>query len=336
MRIHADKLQAHLQNRPTAPCYLVAGPETLLREESIDAIRAAVRAAGVEEREVLIADQQFDWQALANVAMEPSLFASRRLIELRLPTGKPGQAGARALGDWLSSNSDDVLLVACDQWDLAGERSAWARKLIEAGIYVPVWQVKPGQLPGWIRARMRVHGLEPDNDAVQRLAERVDGNLLAADQEIQQLALVRGAGPVSGAEIESQVADSARFSAFRLCAALLQGHSAESLRVSASLRRAATPEALVTGALARELGTLNRFIEIARASSIKDAFDQLKIWKSRQDMLHQAARRLGQRRAQRLLARLARLDRLAKGRAAGDFWTELDQLVIAACRRPRS
>ena len=333
MRIQADKLESHLQRRPLAPCYLVAGPETLLREESIDAIRGAARAAGIEEREVLVADQQFDWQALANAGMEPSLFASRRLIELRLPTGKPGQAGARALGEWLGSDNEDVLLVACDQWDLASERSAWAKKLIEAGVYVPVWQVKPGQLPGWIRTRMRAHRLEPDDDAVQRLAERVDGNLLAADQEIQQLALVRGAGPVTGAEIESQVVDSARFSAFRLCAALLQGHSAESLRVTASLRRAATPEALVIGALTREFATLNRFIEIARASSMKVAFDQLKIWKSRQDTLRQAARRLGQRRTQRLVARLARLDRLAKGRAAGDFWVELDELVIAACDR---
>lgn len=335
MRIHADKLERHLASRPLAPCYLVAGPETLLREESIDAIRAAARSAGIEEREVLVADQRFDWQALANAGMEPSLFASRRLIELRLPTGKPGQAGARALGDWLQAGSDDVLLVACDQWDLAGERSAWAKKLIEAGVYVPVWQVKPAQLPGWIAARMRARQLEPDDDAVQLLAERVDGNLLAADQEIEQLALVHGAGPVSGVEIESQVADSARFSAFRLSSALLEGRSAEALRVAVSLRRAATPEALVTGALARELGTLNRFIEIARASSMAAAFDQLKIWKSRQDTLRQAARRLGQRRAQRLLARLARLDRLAKGREAGDFWTGLDDLVIAACR-PRS
>jgi DNA polymerase-3 subunit delta len=195
--LRPDQLPAQLE-RGLAPVYLLGGPELLLLQECRDQICAVARAQGYTERELLQVGRGFDWQDLAAAGSAPSLFATRKIIDVRLPTGKPGRDGAKALSDWVAEPDPDLLLlVSCDQWDQSSRKSKWASVLENAGVRIDIWPVKPGEMPGWISGRMRQAGLQPDRDAVMLLAERLQGNLLAARQEIEKLLLLKGQGPVS-------------------------------------------------------------------------------------------------------------------------------------------
>ncbi len=327
MKLNAGQLPAQLQ-RGLAPVYLIAGPEILLREEAVDQIRGAARQQGFSGRERMLAERGFDWDRFSNSGAELSLFAERRVLELRLPTGKPGQAGARAITAALTEESDDLLLVVAEQWDLASEKTAWAKKLAAAGVYVPVWTIKTAQMPGWIRQRMQSRELQPDADAVQLLAARVDGNLLAAAQEIDKLLLANGPGRVSLEQVEQAVSDSASFDAFKLCAAILAGQRAMALRISASLQRAGTPGQIVVASLARELSVLQQYRRLVRDMPEQQLFRQLGIWQARQQAVKAAARRISVAQLRAGAARLAELDRIGKGQQYGDFWISLEQLIL--------
>ena len=332
MPIRAEQLAEQLQ-RGLAPVYLIGGQEMLLVQECRDQVCVAAREQGYTEREVLQVEKSFDWEELAATGAAPSLFASRRIIDLRLPTGKPGREGARALTEWAARPDPDILLlVSCDQWDPSSRKSKWATELDRAGVRVDIWPVKPAEMPRWISGRMRQAGLEPDREAVMLLAERLEGNLLAARQEIEKLLLLKGQGPVSAADVALSVADSARFDSFLLAEYLLAGRLADGLRVSAGLRRTGIPLQMVVGALYREFTVLEAFSLARQAGQDeRQAFRRLNIWPGRQPAMRAAAGRLGMRRLNDAFSRLARIDRQGKGMADGDPWHELDRLVVTLC-----
>lgn len=328
MPIAAESLSNQLE-RGLSPVYLVAGDELLLVQECVDAIRRKARQQGFSERVVLFADRSFDWLDLAQAAESQSLFAERKIIELRIPTGKAGKQGSTAIIDYLGGeHGSDVLLVTCNKMDKAGARAKWVQALDKSGVFVHIWPVKPAQLQAWIKQRMQALQLEPDADAVQMLADRLEGNLLAANQEIQKLRLLKDSGRITVADVRECVADSASFNVFRLIECAQSGQLAQAFRIVAGLKASGAVLPMMVGALAWELGLLEQIQGLAASGmSISAAFRQARIWQSRQQPMQAALERLSAQDLQDCLQLLAKIDRQSKGADAGDPWITLDDLV---------
>jgi DNA polymerase-3 subunit delta len=328
MALKIEQLATSLQ-RGLAPIYLVGGEEPLLLQECCDQIREAARAQGFIERELLQVESGFDWSELQQVAA-PSLFASQKIIDLRLRTGKPGREGAKVLGEWADEPDPIIiLLLSCEKWDAGSRKSKWASKLEKAGQRLDIWPIKAQELPGWLEQRMRQHGMQPEPDVLRILADRLEGNLLAARQEIDRLALIKGAGVVTVDDVMKVVADSSRFDAFTLAEHMLSGNLRDGLRVAAGLKRMDTPIPLLLGALLKELKTTEAFRLAMRAGEQETlVFRRLNIWYNRQSIVRAAARRLHTRKLYEAFKLLALMDRQSKGRAAGDAWQSLDSLLV--------
>ncbi|MFN2309167.1 MAG: DNA polymerase III subunit delta [Gammaproteobacteria bacterium] len=335
MQMKPEQLSRHL-DQTLAPIYLVYGDELLLAQEAADAIRAAARRREFSEREVFSVERDFDWGRLMESANNLSLFAERRILELRMPTGKPGDAGARALRAYAARPPEDtLLLIVSGKLDAQQRKSKWVTELEAAGVGVPIWPVDARGLPAWIRTRMQGFGLRPSPEAVQLLAERVEGNLLACAQEIDKLRLLYGSGAVDAAAVGAAVADSARFDVYGLVDSALGGAPGRSLRMLAGLRGEGVEPVLVSWALARELRSLAAMAwEIARGDAPGQVLARHRVWSTRQAVVGQA---LGRHRPEAWLAMLgdcARLDRVVKGQAPGNPWDELVHLCLRLAGRP--
>lgn len=335
MKVFPDRLAQTLTG--TLPSVLlVAGPEPLLVEESMDTIRRAARSSGVPERVVLDADARFDWSQLTTATETGSLFATQRLVEVNLPTGKPGKEGGAALREWVGESRDDILVVKCNAWEIASEKSVWFKALDQVGVFVPCWSVKPHQLPKWIAARLSDRGLRIDQTGAQFLAERLEGNLLAAAQEVERLALLYPQGhALSLSELREAVADSARFDAFRLTELVLTGQTGGSLRCIRGLIETETPMPMVVSALARELQIIGAYLALRKTQRPEACFQALRVWPSRQGPIEAAARRLSSDHISQALVELSALDRMSKSNEAHGFWVRLERLCVAlSCEHP--
>ncbi|MEN1728872.1 MAG: DNA polymerase III subunit delta [Pseudomonadota bacterium] len=329
MKCFPDRLESTLE-RGLAPVFLVAGPELLLVEEACDAIRARAREEQIAERVVLEADGRFQWDELTSAGESLSLFATRRLIELRLPSGKPGREGGAALREWAASSSDDVLLIKCQAWEIKSESTAWFKALDQVGVFVPCWAIKPHQLPQWIERRLASRGLRADQSAARFLAERLEGNLLAAAQEIERLALFYGRGASLDIEtLKTAVADSARFDSFRLTELTFSGQAGAAVRCIRGLVETDTPQPMIVFALARELQMIESVHALSRSMSVQQAVTKLGVWKSRQQALAQAASRVDPGVVRQALTRLSDLDIQSKSNAKPLFWLNLERLCVA-------
>jgi len=324
MKLFPDRLAEDLERR-LAPVYLVAGPERLVVEESADQVRRTARSHQIAERIPMTADGRFDWEDLFRATETASLFATRRLVEVRLPSGKPGADGGKAIRRWLEAARDDVLMLLCDQWEIAQEKSAWFKAVDQAGVFVPAWNIKPAQLPRWIEARLRARGLSADEQACRFLAERLEGNLLAAAQEVDRLALLYPDQKLDLDTLRRAVADNARFDAFRLTELVLTGQAAQALRCLRALRVADTPAPAVLWALGRELELAAAVARGVRPA--QEIFREQRVWEARQQPISACANRLGASDLERALAQLSRLDCIAKGQRPGDFWVELERFA---------
>jgi DNA polymerase-3 subunit delta len=332
MAVKADQLPT-LLSRSLEPVYLVAGAEALLVQECRDQIIEAARKQGFVERDVYQVEGRFDWSSIAADSAAPSLFSSQKIIDIRLPAAKPGRDGAKVLGDMaISPDPDNLLLVSCGQWSAASRKTKWAGTLAKYGMLVEIWPVKPNELPNWIRNRMLKAGLNPDPDAVVLLSDLVEGNLLAAQQEIDKLLLLEQGNRVTAQLIHQSVANSARFDSFRLVECSLLGRLDECLRVASGLHRMNTPIQGVVGALYRELslaGTVRAAIRSGENES--SVFRKFNVWSTRQGPMKAAIRRLSEYSLEDSLRSLALIDRQSKGRAAGDPWQTLDRLLWHLC-----
>lgn len=323
MPLNAGQWQKHLGTGALSPVYLLVGEELLVLEAA-DALRKVAREQGYTEREVLSVEAHFNWDELARSAAGMSLFASRRLLDLRLPTGRPGKAGSAALKAYVERPPEDtVLLVTCTQWGKANE-GAWSKAIDKAGTMVVFWPPRANEMPRWIGARLAGHGIQATPDAVALLAERVEGNLLAAAQEVDKLAVLVGESRLDAATLESLVADSARFDAFKLTDAAFAGDGARALRILAGLRAEGEELVPLTGWLVSQL-------ELAlRLASARDFAAQAKaerLWAAREQLFRKALRRAPREHWLRCLALAARIDRISKGRERGDAWRQAERLV---------
>lgn len=332
MAVKADQLPA-LLSKGLAPVYLIAGAEALLVQECRDAVIRAAQQEGFTERRVFDVTKTFDWELLVEDASELSLFSRRKIIDIRMPTGRPGQEGSKTLVKMVHTADPDILLlVSCGEWKAALRKSKWASEMSNAGILVEIWPIKPNQLPHWIRNRMAAAGLDPEPDAVAMLADLVEGNLMAAQQEIDKLVLLEPGAHVSAADVERAVANSTRFDAFRLVECALQGQLGDCLRVASGLHTTNVAIQAVSGAMYREL-TLTDTVRTAVQSGENESsvFGKLRIWPARQAPMRKAIQRLSAHDFGESFRALALIDRQSKGRAPGDPWQTLDRLLWFLC-----
>ena len=316
----------------------VSSDEALLALEAQDAIRATARKLGYTEREVLNADARFDWSRLAQASQGLSLFAERRIVELRLPTGKPGVAGAAAIETMADAPPDGTLtLVALPKLDRKARDSRWASALARAGAWLEFETIERARLPQWIGQRLARQQQRASDEALEFIAERVEGNLLAAHQEIAKLGLLYPAGELSLDQVHDAVLNVARYDVFQLPAAIVAGDAARVTKTMAGLQAEGEAIPLVIWAISEELRALIRVksqVDAGRPFSV--AARENRIWGPRERLFERALGRLDAGLLQQALARVAAVDRLAKGlrapRADSDAWLELTDIALEVAR----
>ena len=336
MELTPERLTAQLASEPLRPAYLIAGPETLRVLEAADAVRTQARAEGIGEREIFDADgRDFDWNQLAQSVNAPSLFASRRLLEVRLPSAKPGKDGSAFITEFCADPPHDVvLLITGEDWSRQ-HGGKWSETIARVGHHAIAWALKPHEMPDWIERRLRARGLRADRDAIERLVERVEGNLLAAAQEIDKLALLSDGESIDLARMESYVADAARFDVFRLLDTTLNGQPAQALRMLHGLRAEGEAVPALMGMLVMEL---QRAALLARAqakgANMAAEFKAQRVWDAKQAVYRRALQRHDAARWERFVVEAGRVDRIAKGRPRigeepADAWLALERLLLA-------
>jgi len=338
MQLKPDQLQAQLR-KGLASVYFLTGDEPLQLGEAQDAIRAAARAGGFTEREVLDVEPGFDWGRLSAAGANMSLFGDRRVLELRMPGGKPGQEGGKALTAWCARPPEDtVLMLSAGRLDKAQRSAAWVKALDRCGQMIQIWPVGQAELGRWITGRARAAGLNASAEAIALLAERSEGNLLAAVQELEKLRLLHGDATVELEQMRAAVADSARYDVFDLAAAAFNADARRVIRVARSLAEEGAEPVLALWALAN--GT-RAVAQISAGVPSREALRNNKVFGATSPAVEQAARaRGGSSRWQRLLLQCARVDRVIKGAGSGVPpavpWDELLDLglAIAAVARP--
>lgn len=337
MQLRLDALDGHLA-KTLAPLYVIASDEHLLALEAADRIRRAVRAQGFSEREVLVVERGFRWNELLAASRSQSLFGDRKLIELRIPSGKPGKDGAQALQEYAAAlGGDTVTLISLPKLDWATQKAAWVSTLQQAGVYIEIPLVERSQLPGWIGNRLAQQNQSADKQGLEFMAERVEGNLLAAHQEIQKLGLLYPSGKLSFEQIHDAVLNVARYDVFKLSEAMLAGDAARLVRMLEGLKGEGEALPLVLWAMAEEIRTLLRLkTGMEQGRPLGQLLKESRIWGGRERLMEPALRRLPVSTLEAGLQQAAQIDKMVKGLRskafAGDPWDALLQLGLRMAR----
>jgi DNA polymerase III subunit delta len=336
MQLRAEQLEAHLANaqarssQSLASVYLIHGDEPLLALEAADAIRAAARAKGCDEREVLSVERGFDWGDLTQAGASQSLFGGRKIIELRIPSGKPGTQGAAAIHAYCERLArENVTLVTLPRLRKDEQNSRWFLALAGAGVVVDIYPVERARLPDWIGARLARQGQRATPEALGYIADRVEGNLLAAYQEVQKLGLLLPKGELSAAQVSGAVANVARYDAYDCSNALLAGDMARYVRVLDGLRGEGESPVFILWALAEELRALARIQEgIEAGRAVDQLLRENRVWGERLGPMKTALRRHARPALERALVHAALIDRASKGAGPGEPWDEFIRLGL--------
>jgi DNA polymerase-3 subunit delta len=324
MNIRPDQL-TDILNKQLHPVYLISGDEPLQVMESADRVRAACRQQDYSEREVFDIDNTFDWQLLKDEANSMSLFASRRILDLRIPSAKPGRDGGQALKEYAANPPEDtVLLITAGKLEAAQKKTAWFSALDQIGVVMQCWPIGPERLPVWIKQRFQSRGMQPSREVIDYVCQRVEGNLLAAAQEIDKLNLLVGPGALDIDSVREAVADSSRYSVFELADSALAGDRSRVIRILHGLHAEGIEPVLVTWALAKDIRLL------ATVAVHRDAADyalkQAGVWQNRLPLYRACLARHSTARLNRLLQRCAKIDGITKGQQPGHIWDELQTL----------
>jgi DNA polymerase-3 subunit delta len=317
--------------------YLVAGDEPLLVDETLEQIRVTARRGGFTTRELHVVDRSFRWAELESEADNLSLFATRKIVELRMATPRPGDAGSRVIASLAERNDPDRLLLigAGEKLDSAAQRTAWVKAIEKHGVLVEVWPIDRAELPRWVQQRATAAKLKLTPAAAQALAERVEGNLLAADQEIKRLALSAAGEAVEEAEVLESVANNSRFDVFALADAVLAGETARAFKILWSLRAEGVAPVLISWALNRDIGLLAQLdYAVRHGDNLDGALEHQRVWRRRQSLVKQALRRFKTRQLAALLTQAAQVDAALKGVFPAEPWATLTGLLIAMLSQP--
>jgi DNA polymerase-3 subunit delta len=341
MQLRIDALEAHLV-KALAPLYVISSDEHLLSLESADRIRKCARQQGFTEREVLVAERGFKWGALAAANQSQSLFGERKLIELRIPTGKPGKDGGQALQEYAATLSpDNVTLITLPKLDWTMQKAAWFGALQQAGVYMEIPLVERSQLPNWISVRLATQQQHADKASVEFIADRVEGNLLAAYQEIRKLALLHPQGKLTFEQVQDAVLNVARYDVFKLNEAMLAGDPGRLMRMIDGLKGEGEALPLVLWAITDEIRMLLKLKSgMGQGRSLGQLLKEYRIRGPRERLMDGAMRRVTLPVLQQALQDAAQIDRMVKGlRAealAGDPWDALLQLGLCVARGARA
>ena len=333
MRIDSEQLAQHL-SRGLRGLYTIYGEETLLALEAADRLRKRAHEQGYTDRQVLTAEPGFDWAQLAMLGNSLSLFAAKRMLELRIPNGKPGNDGAEALRkDAAALPPDTITLVQLPKLDRTQLASAWFEALDGAGLVVAANAVTVARLPQWLAGRLAQQGQQADAQTLEFLVGRVEGNLLAAHQEIQKLALLFPPGPLERQQVEQAVLDVARYDVFQLGETLLAGDATRFVRVLEGLLGEGVAAPLVLWAIAEEARALLHVLHgQARGRPLPQLLREARVWGARAQLLPRALRRFTSSELEDVLLAAAQVDRMIKGLAKGDVGDELRELGLRLAR----
>ncbi|KAB8043934.1 DNA polymerase III subunit delta [Janthinobacterium aquaticum] len=337
MQLRIEALDAHVA-KPLAQLYVISSDEHLLALEAADKIRRAARAQGYSERDVLSVERSFKWGELLAANQELSLFGDKKLIELRIPTGKPGKDGGAALQSYAKNLSpDNLTLITLPKLDWATQKAAWVASLQQAAVYIEIANVERGQLPNWISQRLAAQGQSAERASLDFIADRVEGNLLAAHQEILKLGLLHEPGKLSYEQVQDAVLNVARYDVFKLSEAMLGGDVARLVRMLEGLKGEGEALPLVLWAVSEEIRTLLKLkAGMAQGRPLGALMKEYRIWGPRERMMEPALRRVSLPVLEHALQQAAQVDKMIKGlRAkgyAGDAWDALLQLALKVCR----
>ncbi len=337
MQLRLEALEPHLA-KGLAPLYVITSDEHLLALEAADRIRKTARAQGYSERDVLTVERTFKWGELLAANQALSLFGDKKLIELRIPSGKPGKDGSAALQNYVKDLSpDNLTLITLPKLDWQTAKSSWVGSLQQAAVYIEIPNVERAQLPGWIGMRLSQQGQGADRQSLDFIADRVEGNLLAAHQEIQKLALLYEPGKLSFEQVHGAVMNVARYDVFKLSEAMLGGDAARLTRMLEGLKGEGEALPLVLWAVAEEIRTLLKLkAGMAQGRPLPVLLKEYRIWGPRERMMEPALRRVSLPTLERALQDAAQVDKMVKGlrskQFGGDAWDAMLQLALKVAR----
>ncbi len=329
MRLKPEQLSQHLQKQ-SAPLYTIFGHEPLLIIEASDCIRSHARQQGYTEREIFTIDHRFNWVDLLSAGNNMSLFGDRKIMDIRIPSGKPGREGGKAIETYCQNlPSDTITLINLPKLDRQSQSTKWFKALEDAGVVIPVYAIERAQLPAWIGQRLSMQQQKADSETLQFFADKVEGNLLAAHQEIKKLALLYPDGNLSFEQVKDAVLNVARYDVFKLSDAMVTANVVRYNRILNGLQGEGSPPPLILATLAeqiRQLIIIRKGLDsgMAPAQLMKEA----RLWGDRQKTMTTAAKRIDLKSLMQGLLHAAKIDRVIKGVAKVDIWEKLLQLGL--------
>jgi DNA polymerase-3 subunit delta len=328
VKVYPDKLQAHLK-KSISPIYVVSGDEPLLIQETCDLLRKHLHSAGFTERELFHAEASFDWQEVLFCANSLSLFSEQKLIEIRMSSTTPGESGKAALKSFLDGPPEGtVLLLVMPRLDQKVQKAKWFVPLEKAGVLVQIWPIDVKNLPSWIGNRFRKVGLNASREAIQVMADRIEGNLLAAAQEIERLGLVSKDGKIETRDVLEGVADSSRYDVFGLIDAAVGGDATRTMKIIQGLQLEGEAILYIVAMLGRELRGLATMASVMSSGSLDAALKKGRVWQNRKNLVSTCLRGHSASQFRGLLARVSEIDNMVKGIKIGNPWEELTSVML--------
>ena len=333
MQLAQAQLEKHL-NLGLQPLYMLVGDEPLAQRESLDAIRTAARIQGFDERNSLTVDRAFNWHQIQSYSQSISLFSSQRLLEINIPSGKPGVDGSKALQALASRAIPDAsVVIILPKLEREAKNSAWFTTLEKNAVTISIDEVNVAHLPKWIANRLAQQGQYTSQQTLAFLAHQVEGNLLAANQEVQKLGLLYPQGELSDATVRDAVLNVSRYDAFQLGEAVLAGDADRTARILQGLQDEGENAVAVMSPL---LWVLRPLVRIKQAElhgdNVMNAMTNARIYGDRQSLVKRALARLSLRQLEAALQKLADIDKTAKGVMLGDAWLEISRLCFGLAR----
>ncbi len=326
MNVRPDQLQS-VVSKTVYPVYMVSGDEPLQQMEALDSIRGFLREESYSEREILDVDAKFDWQRLMDEAASMSLFATRRIVELRLPTAKPGRQGSQAIKDYLARVPEDtVLIINAGKVDGNAKKSAWYKAVEKNGLVVQCWPVPIDKLSYWLKQRFNIRDMQADDEVLAYISQHVEGNLLAANQEIEKLFLLLGPGKISYGDVVEAITAQSRFNVFELIDMSLTGNTSRVIKIIAGLKEEGVAALAINGMLAKDIRLLARVA--VDVSSADYTLRRSGLWQSKIVLFKSCLSRHNLRTFQLLLKRCSYIDAASKGLVDANAWDEIESLCV--------
>tara|TARA_B110000014_G_scaffold261001_1_gene251868 strand:+ start:2376 stop:3407 length:1032 start_codon:yes stop_codon:yes gene_type:complete len=331
MRLRPEQLKTHLERSGKMPVYFVSGDEPLQKLESIDLIRNHYQKQGYDERIIFEVNKSFDWNQINEASSNLSLFSNNKIIELRMVAPKPGRQGGIFLQQYVENeNNDTVLIISSDKIDKGTQNNKWVKAIDKAGLMIQVWPIGPAQLPGWIQARMQNRQKKITHDAARLIAERVEGNLLAAQQEIEKLLLLIEKDRIDIEDIMGAVADSSRYNVFDMLESAFVGNIDRTLLMLNGLKNEGTEPLLLFGALMWEYRRLCSIAyEYEAGTQLENIFRSYRIWDQKKRPITSVLKRHTSKSLDRLLNYCAVIDKTLKSGQRDRAWDQFSTLLLA-------